>query len=79
MSEALGAPVTAVATEQGEPLSGQQCTWASASLPVKTYSLALTRTSRLSKALIDAGQSATTLYIESKKLFGTSEARPGNR
>lgn len=43
----------------------------------KNYSIALTRTDGMMKALVDAGQSAKTLYNDSKKLFNASEAVPG--
>ncbi|MEO6711969.1 MAG: hypothetical protein ABIM89_00905 [Mycobacteriales bacterium] len=76
VATAIGAKVVkAVPTVQ--PLGAKQCVWANDTVPVKTYSLSITRTEDLPEAMRGAGQSATTLYEGSKNLFPGAQPLPG--
>ncbi|MDQ1708862.1 MAG: hypothetical protein QOG49_247 [Frankiaceae bacterium] len=69
--------VTAKLTEHGPPLGGRQCLWSTDTLPIKTYSLTITTSAGIAKALRDAGQTGTTLYENAKKLYADAQALPG--
>lgn len=60
-----------------QPLGANQCVWANDTVPVKTYSLSITRTQDLPVAMRDAGQSATTFYEASKNIFPGAQPLPG--
>lgn len=77
VSKALGAKVTAEFIDHGPPLGGKQCLWASASVPVRNYSLTISRTEDFVKQIRDIGQTGTKLYTQSKELYGASEPVSG--
>lgn len=70
VAKAIGAQqVKAELTDHGPPLGAKQCVWSNDTVPVRTYSLSVQRTADMAQTLRDAGQTATSLYENSKPIY----------
>ncbi|CAN5137993.1 hypothetical protein BH10CYA1_BH10CYA1_58370 [soil metagenome] len=75
VEEALGAKVSSTVKELAAPLGGNQITYTSSGLPVKTFALTVRTDESLAPGMKASGYSVTKLYQQGKTTLGAgSEA-----